>query len=656
MEMGILKPAQKYAAAGLFAFSLHQSQIHQSRLRHTLPSLEEEGIGDGSSGVRGVSVSSDHPEYWIHESSGLLWPIFRFLGVDEQCWQGLQETAGSSSQIRHHIGAFLELLVEEKDDSSPETKDKELALSKAVDAVVLNEDNIGPKDEEKSSRSYEEQCHEKLSNDGRNLSAEDPEEPNRTLQLDSRSAGDEKLHGRSGIRKHEEDIEESSRVSRPMKLTVLYELLSACMADKSKDGERPAVMDCYDARHRVALRLLAEWMGVKWTEMEALETIVALSSPPKEKGRTEEESGESESSWMNWKRGGVIGAAALGGGAVMAITGGLAAPAIAHGLGALAPTLGSIVPSVGASGFAAAATATGTGAGAVAVAASFGAAGAGLTGYKMARRTGDIEEFEFERVGEKHDKERLAVEILVSGLAFGDDDFVRPWEGIGVDTERYALKWESRHLIALSTAVRDWFTSKIAAELMKEGAMFTVLSALVTALALPATLVTASDLIDSQWAVTIDRSDKAGKLLCDVLLQRLQGNRPVTLIGFSLGARVIFKCLQCLAEACNADKSLPGARIVERVVLLGAPIPIKDENWETVRKMVAGRFVNVYSPNDWTLGIAFRASLLLKGLAGIQEVDIPGVENVDVSGMLEGHASYLWKTKAILQKLQMDTP
>lgn len=51
---------------------------------------------------------------------------------------------------------------------------------------------------------------------------------------------------------------------------------------------------------------------------------------------------------------------------------GLAAPAIAHGLGALAPTLGSLVPSVGASGFAAAATATGTDAGAVAVAASFG--------------------------------------------------------------------------------------------------------------------------------------------------------------------------------------------------------------------------------------------------------------------------------------------
>lgn len=40
---------------------------------------------------------------------------------------------------------------------------------------------------------------------------------------------------------------------------------------------------------------------------------------------------------------------------------------------------------------------------------------------------------------------------------------------------------------------------------MKEGAMLTVLSTLVAAFALPATLVTASDLIDSKWAIAVDR-------------------------------------------------------------------------------------------------------------------------------------------------------
>lgn len=143
-------------------------------------------------------------------------------------------------------------------------------------------------------------------------------------------------------------------------------------------------------------------------------------------------------------------------------------------------------------------------------------------------------------------------------------------------------------------------------------------------------------------------------------------SRPVTLVGFSLGARVIFKCLSHLAEAgedngkqtwhvhltCYSHISwyysalhdsfscCLAACLVERVVLLGAPISINDEGWKTARKvdqnlctvslppfrfllihivlilsaafcycmeMVAGRFVNAYSRNDWTLGIVCRA-------------------------------------------------
>ena len=41
--------------------------------------------------------------------------------------------------------------------------------------------------------------------------------------------------------------------------------------------------------------------------------------------------------------------------------------------------------------------------------------------------------------------------------------------------------------------------------MMKQGAMMTVLSTLVTALALPATLLAATDLIDSKWTIALDR-------------------------------------------------------------------------------------------------------------------------------------------------------
>lgn len=59
---------------------------------------------------------------------------------------------------------------------------------------------------------------------------------------------------------------------------------------------------------------------------EAIEIMVACSAmaAAREKELKEEEKAQSpKSSWAKWKRGGIIGAAALTGGALMAITGGM---------------------------------------------------------------------------------------------------------------------------------------------------------------------------------------------------------------------------------------------------------------------------------------------------------------------------------------------
>ena len=50
-------------------------------------------------------------------------------------------------------------------------------------------------------------------------------------------------------------------------------------------------------------------------------SVMALS---KEQASKQEETQSPKSSWAKWKRGGIIGAAALTGGALMAITGGMA--------------------------------------------------------------------------------------------------------------------------------------------------------------------------------------------------------------------------------------------------------------------------------------------------------------------------------------------
>ncbi|KAG5089428.1 hypothetical protein JHK86_002040 [Glycine max] len=648
-----LTGTQRYAAGALFGLALHQAQLHQT---HPLGLSTDDFPSDSE--TSSTLAVSEHPNLWVHHNSGLLRPVLKYLDINSAAWSGLEETAGFSSASRH-VGPFLRLLSEDfddDDDDSSQRLDQELALSEAVDAMVhsLEKNSESLVSRREKLREYENQCREKFS-----TADVQPNSEKVNLQLETQEDTgtpfldcEDSHQGSFDSNIDEIPTEEVMILSYPRKVTVLYELLSACLSDLGENNKKYSRRrKGYDARQRVTLRLLATWLDIKWAKMEAIETIVASSAMSfiKEQEASKEETQSKEDKWAKWKRGGIIGAAALTGGTLMAVTGGLAAPAIAAGLGALAPTLGTLIPVIGASGFAAAASAAGTVAGSVAVAASFGAAGAGLTGSKMARRVGDVEEFEFKAVGENHNQGRLGVEIMISGFVFEDDDFIRPWEGLDDNLERYALKWESKNLFALSTAIQDWLTSRIATELMKQGAMMTVLHALLTALAWPAALLAATEFIDSTWTIAIDRSDKAGKLLAEVLLGGLQGNRPVTLVGYSLGARVIFKCLEFLAETENS------AELVERVVLLGAPIAIKDENWEAARKMVAGRFVNAYSRNDWMLGVAFRASLLSQGLAGIQPVDIPGIQNVDVTDHIEGHSSYLWATQQVLDELELDT-
>lgn len=153
-------------------------------------------------------------------------------------------------------------------------------------------------------------------------------------------------------------------------------------------------------------------------------------------------------------------------------------------------------------------------------------------------------------------------------------------------------------------------------------------------------------LIDNPWSNALDRAKAAGLVLADVLIQRHLGVRPITLIGFSLGARVIFYALLELAKR----KALG---IVQDVFILGATLTASRQNWLSVRSAVSGRFVNAYARNDWVLNYLFRAtSGGLQNIAGLRPVtDIPGLENVDVTDKIAGHMSYRAFLPLILDQL-----
>ena len=124
----------------------------------------------------------------------------------------------------------------------------------------------------------------------------------------------------------------------------------------------------------------------------------------------------------------------------------------------------------------------------------------------------------------------------------------------------------------------------------------TILTALMGALTLPIVLTKLAYLIDNPWTVSLDRADAAGLILADSLMDRNLGVRPITLVGFSLGSRVIFSCLRELAKR--------GAYgLVQNVYLFGAPVVAEKEQWLRARTVISGRFVNGYASNDWILGV-----------------------------------------------------
>ncbi|KAK5628270.1 hypothetical protein RRF57_003985 [Xylaria bambusicola] len=155
------------------------------------------------------------------------------------------------------------------------------------------------------------------------------------------------------------------------------------------------------------------------------------------------------------------------------------------------------------------------------------------------------------------------------------------------------------------------------------------------ALQLPVVLSKLAYLIDNPWAVSLDRAWAAGLILADSLIDRNLGARPITLVGYSLGSRVIFSCLLELAR-----KGAHG--LVQNVYLFGAPIVVKKEEFLKARAVVAGRFVNGYNRNDWILGYLFRLTNGgIRRVAGLATIDgIPEVENFDCTSFVGGHMQY----------------
>ncbi|XP_044625789.2 transmembrane and coiled-coil domain-containing protein 4 isoform X1 [Equus asinus] len=409
-------------------------------------------------------------------------------------------------------------------------------------------------------------------------------------------------------------------------LVIIQDLLSFSL----KDGH-------YDARARVLICHMTSLLRVPLAELDLLEEtfLESLKEIKEEESETAEASRKKRENRRKWKRYLLIGLATVGGGTVIGVTGGLAAPLVAAGAA-------TIIGSAGAA-------ALGSVAGIAVMTSLFGAAGAGLTGYKMKKRVGAIEEFTFLPLTEGR---QLHITIAITGwLASGKyRTFSAPWAALAHSREQYCLAWEAKYLMELGNAL-ETILSGLANMVAQEALKYTVLSGIVAALTLPASLLSVANVIDNPWGVCLHRSAEVGKHLAHILLSRQQGRRPVTLIGFSLGARVIYFCLQEMAQ----EKDCQG--IIEDVVLLGAPVEGDAKHWEPFRKVVSGRIINGYCRGDWLLSFVYRTSSAQLHVAGLQPVLLQDrrVENVDLSSVVSGHLDYARQMDVILKAVGIPT-
>lgn len=412
-----------------------------------------------------------------------------------------------------------------------------------------------------------------------------------------------------------EKYEHQNMVEIDIRWTLLCDLFLVLISDST-----------YDARSRTLLENVGECLEVSKLDITKFEEKVTNALEIEEASQQtwkETEIMELRRKKALRKKYMYVGMATLGGGLVLGLSAGLLAPVIGAGLAAGFTTIGV----TGTSGFLA-------GAGGAAIVTTAGTAmGAKIGSTGMNRRMGHVRTFEFRPV---HNHKRVNLIVTVSGWMSGSEDDVRlPFSTVDpIMGDLYSLLWEPEMLKSMGQTINILATEFLTQSIQQVLGQ-TVLVALMASLQLPMALSKLGYLLDNPWNVSLDRAWSSGLILADTLIKRNLGVRPITLVGFSLGARVIYSCLVELARQ--------GAYgLVQDVFIFGAPVVAKTDQFILARSVISGRFVNGYSRKDWILGYLFRAtSGGLGRIAGLAPVDkVAGVENFDNTEYVDGHMGY----------------
>ncbi|KAJ2747423.1 Transmembrane and coiled-coil domain-containing protein 4 [Coemansia sp. BCRC 34301] len=411
----------------------------------------------------------------------------------------------------------------------------------------------------------------------------------------------------------------------------------------------------YDARSRAAAFVIGDWLDMPKQFVNTYEARIASGL---ERAADRAMLGDASAKALDverkrrwgWQRYLATGAGVAVAGTLVGVTAGLAAPLMAAGMGAIG---------IGGLGFLA------TTGGSAMIGSLLGIAGGGLIGKRFNTRLRGLREFYFTQLPMATGNSStithcLHATILVPGFLSGAasaSPFAPISAILGLDLgDAYTLYYETKELSALQSAFADFVSSTAKSTAVSLVLKQTILSGLIGALAWPLTILKLGQLIDTPWAVGLERARRAGKMLADVLVNHAHGDRPVTLVGYSLGALTVFTCLQEL----HRRKAFG---IVEVAVLLGMPADgTAKDAWLAACQCVSRRIIVGYSKQDWILAFLFRASAMCANLAGLTGLDADVIfhkqplvrrklVSLDLASTVTQHSDYLEKIDDIMLEL-----
>mmetsp|Transcript_31079 Transcript_31079/g.41093 ORF Transcript_31079/g.41093 Transcript_31079/m.41093 type:complete len:861 (+) Transcript_31079:122-2704(+) len=227
------------------------------------------------------------------------------------------------------------------------------------------------------------------------------------------------------------------------------------------------------------------------------------------------------------------------------------------------------------------------------------------------------------------------------------------WRATVPAGEEHVLVWEKSLLTQLKKQIQNIINEKVK-EMVKDEIFNQIIFMLAIPEAhIPMKLLTAFKGVDDPWTLCMKRSKITGIMLAEMMIIKSQEGlhkRPVTLIGFSFGARVVFHCLRHLAK-----KGTEGQGLIENAVLLGTPVSAKVLNWKEASSVVSGRIINGYSKKDWLLATVFRMKNFSLKIAGFSRVKLQRVENIDLSNIVgSSHFSYEHLLQNIIQSFNLE--